>query len=251
MVKFFLNYLLVVLCTARATLTVHPQYDIALIPKVNVITRVSVSLNDVVVVGIWGLITVFCGLSIAGLYGVLELKSFCDLFFGIFYDKGNQHLGLRGRSMAVLAVLLTGTSASYIPRLVHFIYVEWASRFDPLVQTLQMYPALLMVVQTLYQGTFLLRAYARPSSLRTIAKTHPKDCKAQLEANTMLNFTLLLHCICIAAVIEICVSEICGLYSPSYISDGKSNSMINDPKKRLRKQIYLLFETSKIAHTTK
>ena len=106
-----------------------------------------------------------------------------------------------------MSVLLTGASATYIPRLIYFIYVEWTAGFDPLVQTLQMYPALLMVVQMLYQGTFLLRAYARPSSLRTIAKTHPKDCKLQLEANAVLNCTLLLHCICITAVIESCIIE--------------------------------------------
>ena len=205
--KFRLNYLLVVLCIARATLTIYSQFDVALIPSVPVIDNLSIKLNDVVVVGIWVLITGFCGFSIAGLYGILGLKSFRDLFFDIFYSRENQCLGLLGRSMVVLAVLLTGASASYIPRLIYFIYVEWTSGFDPLVQTLQMYPALLMVVQTLYQGTFLLRAYSKPSSLMDIAKTNMDNCKAQLEANTALNLTLLLHCICISAVIEICVIE--------------------------------------------
>ena len=205
--KFRLNYLLVVLCIVRATLTIYPQFDVALIPSVPVIDNLSIKLNDVVVVGIWVLITGFCGFSIAGLYGILGLKSFRDLFFDIFYSRENQCLGLLGRSMVVLAVLLTGASASYIPRLIYFIYVEWTSGFDPLVQTLQMYPALLMVVQTLYQGTFLLRAYSKPSSLMDIAKTNMDNCKVQLEANTALNLTLLLHCICITAVIEICVIE--------------------------------------------
>ena len=153
-------------------------------------------LNDLVVMAIWFLITILCALSIWGQHGVLGPTSFRNNFFDI------RRLGLSSWLLVGSDVLLTGASATYIPRLVYFIYTEWTSGFNPLVRTLQVCPALLMVIQTVYQGTFLLRAHAKPSSLRTIGSDRMNKCKEQLDNSTTLNVTLLLHCACITALVE-------------------------------------------------
>ena len=182
----------------RFVLTVYPQYDIDLIPHITVLIDkyLSMKLNDPVVVIIWILITVLCALSIWGQHGVLGLTSFRNNFFDI------RHLALSSWLLVGLDVLLTGASATYIPRLVYFIYTEWTSGFNLLVQILQVCPALLMVIQTVYQGTFLLRAHAKPSSLRTIGNDdRMNECK-MLNNSMRLNGTLLLHCACITALVE-------------------------------------------------
>ena len=185
--------LLALLCQVRARITVHPEYDFELVPNISFIHEyLSIKLNDIVVLAIWFLVPSLCGKSILGQYRVQGVPSFPDIFFG------NDVCLLR--PMPILALLLTAASASYVPRLVYFIYREWTVGFNPLVQTLQVYPALMMLLQTVYQGTFLLRVYAKPSSLKTIAKHNMEECKTQLEANIMLNTTLLLHCMSMTVV---------------------------------------------------
>ena len=126
------------------------------------------------------------------------MTSLHRLFFMAFFtDKVNLL-----RLVPILTILLTGASAMYIPRLVWFIYTQWTYELAYLVQTLQIYPALLMVVQTLYQGIFLLQAYGNPHFIEDVAQKNLHGCKKMLTDHIMLNVTLLVHCVCIGTVVE-------------------------------------------------
>ena len=185
-----------VLCIVRVFLTVNPLYDINLIPHATVLEYLSIKLNDLVVLAIWILITVLCAASIRRQHGVLGLKSFQKNSFDI------QCLGKSSWLSVGLDVLLTGVSATYIPRLVYFIYTQWTTGFNPFVQTLQTCPALLMVIQTAYQGTFLVRAHAKPSSLSIVSSDVRKNECKMLDSSVRFNLTLLLHCVCITFLVE-------------------------------------------------
>ena len=188
--------ILMVLCIVRVFLTVNPVYDIDLIPHATVLEYLSIKINDLVVLAIWILITVQCAVSIWRQHSVLGSKSFQKNSFDI------RRLGKSSWLSVGLDVLLTGVSATYIPRLVYFIYMQWTTGFNPIVQTLQLCPALMMVIQTAYQGTFLLRAHTKPSSLSTVSNDVRMNEYKVLDNSMRLNGTLLLHCACITILVE-------------------------------------------------
>ena len=198
--QFRLYYLLTLLCVLRAWLTVQrlPAFDANVIPVLQ--SYLFIKLNDIVVVAIWVLFPILCLRSILGLYRSLgmNLSSFRQLFFIVTGD-ANPQLSLL-RPMPILAILLTGASVTYIPRLAFFIYGQWTTEYTFLVQSLQIYPAMLRTVQTFYQGMYLLLAYTKSSLLKESTKENLRNCKEQLEAHIMLNVTLVFHCVCICAV---------------------------------------------------
>ena len=197
--QFRLYYLLTLLCVLRAWLTVQrsPAFDANIIPVLQ--NYLFIKLNDIVVVAIWVLFPLLCLRSILGLYYSLGMNrnSFRQLFFIAAGDVSPQALL---KPMPILAILLTGASATYIPRLAFFIYDQWTAEYTFLVQSLQIYPAMLRTIQTFYQGMYLLLAYTKSSILKVATKENLRDCKEQLEAHIMLNMTLVFHCVCICAV---------------------------------------------------
>ena len=194
--QFRFYYLLTLLCVLRAWLTVQPSYDPNIFPVLQ--KYFFIKLNDTVVVAIWVLFPVLCLRSIMGLYRLLgrTLMPFQQLFCILSGEANHQLL----RPMLILAILLTGASVTYTPRLASFIYNQWTAAFTFLVQSLQIYPLVLRMIQTLYQGMTLLLMYSNPSLLKVSVKENIGECKEQLESHIMLNITLLLHCVCICAV---------------------------------------------------
>lgn len=190
---------------ARAVITIFPAINIHLEPRfLNELVHLKIKLIDVVVLVIWLLVSYISAKSILGQYGVLEVKSFRRLFYDVFFGRD---MGIASLKAAVV-IVLTAVSVGYIGRMVYFIYEQWSDELSPLLQCLQLYPALLMALQTLYQGTYLLKCHLNPRLMQdTVIQQHFEKSKQQLMDLICLNFSFILHCFCIFIVIYICTTE--------------------------------------------
>lgn len=195
-----LYFLLIVLCVTRSQLTITAAklYIIpySILPDV-VQNHIRVKLNDIVTVAIYILVPLLCGRSIASQHEFLKLTSSRGFSFNAFFT---DELKLM-KPIPVVIFLLTSGSGGYMLRLVCFIYDEWTNEFIPLVQTLQLLPALLIICQTLYQGYFLLLAFGNRDFLRTIVRPDHDTCLKQFWDHVLLNITLILHCASILAIV--------------------------------------------------
>lgn len=189
-------------CAIRAALTIYSDLNVTL--KLNTF-GITAKSNDVVVLVIWGLVSWICAKSILGQYGILKVGSFRQLFYNAFFQDGFQVAGIF-RSLAVF--VLTAMSAGYVYQMVHVIYEEWSTDLSPLLQTLQMYPALLMGFQTLYQGSYMLKCLINPDLKqdRSFHEHHQKS-KEQLVNHIWLNLTFIFHSLCIFVVVRLCTIE--------------------------------------------
>ncbi len=185
------------MCIVRTQLTISAA-DLSVTTMLPEVIRrfIHVKANDIVTVVIYVVVPLLCGRSIVGQYGYLRMNSLRQLFFDAFFTPEVNLL----KPVPILTILLTSASCGYLVRLVTFIYSEWTYSLNPLFQTLQFYPSLLLTFQTLYQGIFLLQAFGNRKFLRTIVDDHDVCCR-QLQHHVLLNFTLLLHCVSILAVV--------------------------------------------------
>lgn len=193
--KLCLPYvLLILLCIFRTGLTLTAA-ELNVIPywilPETVEEYISVRLNDVVTVAIYVLVPFLCGRSIVGLYGSFQLTSLRQLF--------NEVNPLK--PIPIIIFVFTSVSAGYMLKLVYFIYNEWTKKFNPLVQTFQFTPALLIICQTLCQGIFFLQAFANRKHLDVILRPDYNTCLEQFQYNKLLNATLIVHCASILAVV--------------------------------------------------
>lgn len=108
--------------------------------------------------------------------------------------------------MSALVLALTAVSINYVLRMVYFIYDQWSIELSPLLQAMQMYPALLMGFQTLYQGSYMLKCLVYSPDKDTFDKRHQMQ-QQQLLDHIWLNFTFILHSFCIFIVIYFCTVE--------------------------------------------
>ena len=178
-------YVLAMLCVLQVLLTVRPQYDIELHSLASAFQYPSVKLTDLVEAGIWICITVLCAVSMKRQCSVLGPTSFRNIFFDI------RRLDAVSWLFIISDILFSGLLvAAYIQRR---IYMEWTSGINSLVLTLKMYPALLTIIHTVQQGTFILRAHANPSSLRIIGNDRMNHYLMQLDDDAILNLLLLFY----------------------------------------------------------
>ncbi len=146
-----------------------------------------------------------CAKSILGQYGILKLRSFQEIFYDAFF---RDRFRVAGLIRSLLIFILTAVSVNYVYQMVHFIYEQWSADLSPLFQTLQMYPALLMGLQTLCQGSYLLKCLINPDLKQDVSfLEHHQKSKQQLMDHIWLNFTFILHSICIFVVIRLCTLE--------------------------------------------
>lgn len=194
---------MVILCILRTLLTVLPSLNVELQPKL-LDEYLLIKLNDLVVLSIWCLVSFICARSILGQYGVLKIGSFRQLFFSAFFESSNQ---LSASFKSAVVFILTALSVTYVARMVYFIYDQWSTELSPLLQSLQLYPALLMAFQTLYQGSYILKCLVSGSDRNSDFERHNQALKQQLLEHIWLNFTFILHSFCIFVVIRLCTIE--------------------------------------------
>ena len=63
----------------------------------------------------------------------------------------------------ILMILMTPLSLWYIWTIVKYIYVYWMVEFATILHALQLYPALFMLFQSVFQGCYLLWMYVLPT----------------------------------------------------------------------------------------
>lgn len=191
-----------ILCVSRTLITTVPDLNIDLHPKF-LEEYLHIKLIDVVVLLIWALVSFVCGKSILGQYGVLKIGSFRQLFHNAFFDSTDPTMNC---IKSALVLILTALSINYVARMVYFIYDQWSIELSPLLQALQLYPALLMAFQSLYQGSYLLKCLVYSPDKDSFDKHHQMQ-KQQLQDHIWLNFTFILHSFCIFIVIRLCSIE--------------------------------------------
>ncbi len=196
----FLNFCLILLCVIRSRLTISGDdvsiFHTTIFPSF-VRESIYVKINDLIVVAIWILVPVLCTRSIVGQWGFFSLTSLGQLFFDAFFT-GKVNLL---KVVPIITFLLTGASGVYMVKVIYFIYNEWTDTFNPLVQALQLYPAVTITCQTLYQGIFLLHAFGNEEFLYAALRCDYCACFKQLQSHILLNITLLVHCFSILAVV--------------------------------------------------
>lgn len=176
---------LVIFCVARVVITINPELNIDLEPHLlNEYLYLCIKLNDLIVLTVWALVSYISTKSICG---VLQMGSFRRLFFN------GGDVGVVSVKSAVVC-FLTAVSVGYIINMVYFIYKQWSEELNPLLQQLQMFPALLMGFQSLCQGLYLL------VSQDATFQYHEKS--KQLMDHICLNFSFILHSLCITIVVR-------------------------------------------------
>lgn len=187
----------------RTLITVRPELNIELQPQLLAdYLHLHIKLNDVVVLLIWLLISLACARSILSHYSIFGVSSFRQLFYDTFLRNEDM---LMGYMKIAIVLILTAMSASYVFRMVYFIYTQWSTELSPLLQPLQFYPALLMACQTIYQGSYLLKSLVYQEGDDDCK--HQQERKQQLVDHIWLNLTFVVHCCCICVVVHFCVFE--------------------------------------------
>ena len=148
-----------------------------------------IKLNDVIVLLVWGLVSWICGKSTFDQFRAIKIGS-----FGRWFNTRDSGL------LLVLIVMLSASSINYVYHMVNFISEQWSSELSPLLQCLQIYPALLMAVQSPSQALYFIQSYVCQSGRDSMKKR-------QVSEHIRLNATLILHSLCIYIVIQMCTTQ--------------------------------------------
>jgi len=102
------------------------------------------------------------------------------------------------RCVPILTILLTPFSLWYIWTIIDYIYTHWTVELATILHALQLYPAVLMFLQSLFQGFYLLWMFALPS----FRATHMEKPSFQRDVREYiyLNIVFTVHCICLTLI---------------------------------------------------
>ncbi len=146
--------------------------------------------NHLAVLAIWVLVLLVCFRSILGQWHVLKPTSLLDVLYNSDLSK----------LITVVTLVLMGGSVAYMLKLVFFIYIQWTESFDPWVQSFQLFPAVAITIQTVYQGLFLLQVFGNWEFFDRVVCRDVSACSKLMQRHVLLNITFLVHCVSIFAV---------------------------------------------------
>ena len=176
----------------RLFLSSYPELDVVVIPYI-LRDVLYVKLNDVMVISLWILLPILC---VRSFLSQLRAKSkdmeFRDLFHESLFESNSKWC------VPILTILLSPFSLWYIWTIVAYIYTHWTVEFATILQALQLYPAVCMLLQSLFQGFYLLWMFALP----TFRTTHMQKPSFQRDVREYiyLNIVFTVHCICLTVI---------------------------------------------------
>ena len=156
-------------------------------------------LNQIVIVSIWVLLPILCARSF-----LLQLKAkqsdqeFRTLFYDSFFSSESRILK---SPFPMLILICIPLSVWYICTIVHYIYNTWTVNFAVIVHPLQSYPALFLLLQSIFQGCYLLWVAALPYFAQQLRRRATFQSDIQDYINT--NLVLLIHCICMTVIVTL------------------------------------------------
>ena len=184
-----------ILSVLRLLISLYPDSDVVVIPYV-LRDILHVKLNDIVVISLWLLLPILCARTFLS---QLRAKS-KDMEFRVLFNESlfGSESHIFKSCVPILTILLTPFSLWYIWTIVCYIYAHWTVEFTIMLHALQLYPAVFMFLQSLFQGCYLLWMYALP----TFGKTHKKKPSFQndLREYIYLNIVLIIHCVCLTVI---------------------------------------------------
>ena len=190
-ISLFIN----ILSILRLFIFFHPKSDVVITPSI-LQHILHVKLNDIVVISLWLLLPILCARAFLS---QLKAKSKDMEFRMLFYESlfGDESHIFKS-CVPILMILLTPLSLGYIWTIVKYIYVHWTVEFATILHALQLYPALFMLFQSVFQGCYLLWMYALPTfrDIHMKKESYQSDLREYIYVNIMFS----VHCMCLTVI---------------------------------------------------
>lgn len=184
-----------ILSILTVALTALPPLDVNVIPQF-LRHILHVKLIDIVILISWLLLSVLCVRSfLSQLKTKPQHMEFRMLFYKSFFGSDSQFFK---NCVPPCITLLTASTLWYTWTIIVYTYQHWTLELANILHAFQLFPAIFMIFQSVFQSCFLLWTYSLPGYRETVR--NDDSIQSVLCEHVYLNLALAFHCICLSAI---------------------------------------------------